>query len=79
MGFQPVRIEGEFVPLDIVRAATFTAGPDDDVIPHRRTLEGQFRGWMWMDAVHPGLIGSACDMMAVSDTVIDQSVERSVM
>jgi AraC-like DNA-binding protein len=79
MGFQPVRIEGEFVPLDIVRAATFTAGPDDDVIPHWRTLEGQFRGWMWMDAVHPGLIGSACDMMAVSDTVIDQAVERSVM
>lgn len=72
-------IEGQFAARDLSRetAALCLAAPADKD-SGKQILSGQFRGWMWMEEVHPGLSGSACDMTTLSDAVIAQPVERSV-
>jgi len=75
-------IEGEFTPGDLFReAAALVAlsAPFPAPETKQQVLSGQFKGWMWMDEVHPGLNGSACDMVTLSDAVITQPIERSVL
>lgn len=78
-------MEGEFAVADIVREAaalvlrTPPAEPPPLPDDRRRILTGQFRGWLWMDEVQPGLVGSASDMESVSDATIAQTIDRSVM
>ncbi|MEZ0497348.1 helix-turn-helix transcriptional regulator [Sphingomonas sp. IW22] len=73
-------IEGEFSPHDLFREAAALALCGSPAPEHRQQiLSGQFRGWMWMEEVHPGLSGSACDLVTLSDAVIAQPIERSVM
>jgi len=73
-------IEGEFAVTDILReAATLClTSPPAETGPSR-SLEGDFRGWMWMEQVQPGLHGSACDLTAVRDTCIVGTIDRSIM
>jgi AraC-like DNA-binding protein len=72
-------IEGEFAVRDLFREASALALTDSSVSNNRQTIEsGKFRGWMWMEEVHPGLSGSACDMVTLSDAVMAQRVERSI-
>ncbi|WP_029013295.1 helix-turn-helix domain-containing protein [Niveispirillum irakense] len=73
-------IEGEFAVTDIVRevANLYLTHPAGDT-GGQRALDGEFRGWMWMEQVQPGLLGSACDLTAIRDTTIDRTIDRSIM
>lgn len=73
-------IEGQFAVTDILRAAAnlyLTASPAEAGVTHPR--EDDFIGWMWMEQVQPGLLGSACDLTAVRDTCIVRNIDRSIM
>jgi len=73
-------IEGEFAVTDIMReAATRCLVSPPVEADAARTLDGQFRGWMWMEQVQPGLVGSACELTVVRDTTISQTIDRSIM
>jgi AraC-like DNA-binding protein len=73
-------IEGEFAVTDILREAAnlYLASPAAET-GRSRTVQGDFRGWMWMEQVQPGLLGSASDLTAVRDTCIVGNIDRSIM
>jgi AraC-like DNA-binding protein len=73
-------MEGEFAVTDIMReAATRCLVPPPVEADTTRTLDGDFRGWMWMEQVQPGLLGSACELTALREATISQTIDRSIM
>ncbi|MXO65896.1 helix-turn-helix transcriptional regulator [Altericroceibacterium endophyticum] len=73
-------MEGDFAVQDILREAVSLSltEPPSQQCP-RRVVNGRFRGWMWMEEVHPGLVGSASDLTSVSEAIIAQPIDRCIM
>lgn len=72
-------IEGEFAARAIAQEAEALSLVPPALIEERQdVLTGQFRGWMWMKEIQPGLIGSACDLLTLTDVTLARPVDRSV-